>query len=75
MEDGEALKVVAPQAQLLPLPPACAASVPAVGALTGGGCHPCELGEAVPGMEPLPGGAAYGYGLSKHLVSKGVGVS
>lgn len=50
MVGGEPLKVVAPQARLLPLTPACAASVPAVGALTVG-----EVATLVSLGEPFQG--------------------
>lgn len=66
--------------QLLPLPPTCATLRACCWSPdgSGGDRHTGELEGAVPGLGPLPGAlqrAASGYGLSRYLVSKAVGVS
>lgn len=42
---------------------------------SGENCHPVSSRELFPGWGLCWGEATYGYGLSKHLVSKGVGMS
>lgn len=73
---GTAWKVVAPTGpgcslSRLPVLLLCLLLEP----LGGHECPSCELEGAVQRGGLCQGVAAYGYGLSKHLVSKGVGVS
>lgn len=80
MAEGVLQKGWPPRAPAAPPPPACAASLCLLLSPDGWG----EMATLGSWRELSPGwgiclvalrGAAYGYGLSKHRVSKGVGVS